>query len=132
MACCGRGSRLKPKSNVNPNKFVEPKVAIIPKVITSDKSDALNDNLLVQVMDLQDEVTKTHYKYTILYKNTNAPGVKLHAINFQKGDVENGVNGISVESLLLVVKHHLAHTQPSKTNSLALEHLESTIKALSN
>ena len=75
--------------------------------ITSHKVNGLNEALRIQVLDEPGSGGAFH-EYLISSEPQNG-GVSCK-ICFQKGPIkENGVNGISGEALLAIVRHRLAH-----------------------
>jgi hypothetical protein len=87
----------------------------------------------------------TNYRYEILAPEASSnPAASIGAhpdaqtvILFQNGPIgEAGVNGLTLESLLAIAADHLAGFQsgshPSPHNKVALDHVESALRALQN
>jgi hypothetical protein len=105
-----------------------PEEAVDYQTITSHKTNALNDDLVITVRDNAGAGGANHH-----YKIT---GTTIEVdIEFQNGPVfEAGFNGITNEALLAILKHRMEGFQSGKfaciENQVALNHINSALETL--
>lgn len=105
IMCNCNGGSTPPPAQLNYEGYVAPMEQVFEEQILLDQS-----SYIVNTSDLPDE-NGFHYRYSIAYKRNNAPGVILHAINFQRGAIEEvGANGLTDKILLQVVQDRLKNS----------------------
>lgn len=101
--------------------------------LTSHKLAGLNDCLTISVLDEPGQGNACH-EYLIIDQLTE-PGERAEChIKFQAGPIDEGVNGISNESLLAVVKDRLLGFQSGqfacRENEVALQKIREAMQWL--
>lgn len=109
------------------------------RTITTHEVNGLNESLLIAVLDEPGHGGACHeYQIRRWVRNTGDENddAELCLIKFQNGPIkEHGVNGISNEALLAIVRDRLEFFQAGQyacgTNEQALNHVVSAMVALS-
>ena len=108
--------------------------------ITTHEVSGLNEALLINVLDEPGHGGACHeYQICRCVRNTGDENddIELCMINFQNGPIkEHGVNGISGEALLAIVRDRLECFQAGQyaceTNQQALDHVVAAMEALAS
>jgi len=116
------------------------KVKSMTRTITTHEVNGLNESLLIAVLDEPGHGGACHeYQIRRWVRNTGDENddAELCLIQFQNGPIkEHGVNGISNEALLAIVRDRLECFQAGQyacgTNEQALNHVVSAMVALAS